>query len=190
MDTVTELSKDLEEYLKSYCGITNEEVLKNTPKRFLAFLADYSSGNKEYNDFKTFPETCNNMVTVEVPFYSLCEHHLLPYFGTAFVGYLPKDEVLGLSKIVKFVQHSFRKPSKQESVTMLIADTLNQKVNTSGVAVVTRAFHCCYAMRYSNGWTTSATMVGKFDHRNKGYNPHAKEEFLTYIQPRLNELRL
>jgi len=173
-------------------GVTNPEVLENTPRRFLKFFSDYTIGLREpYVDFKSFPmPDANQMITIESDFFSICEHHLLPYLGKAFISYLPREKVVGVSKMVKLIKHSFRKPSIQEGVTEQIAKTVAKETDAAGVAVTCRGFHLCVAMRYQNGWMTTSTMLGKFNHKDSKFSAFTKQEYLTYIQPRLAEMKL
>jgi len=184
IDSYNKRIEAISEMLKYY-HVTNQEVLENTPRRFLKFMDEYTSALKnDYTDFKAFPKDSNQMVVMECSFYSLCEHHLLPYFGKVFIGYLPKTEVLGVSKLIKLTQHLFKKPSIQERVTEEIATTLMKNLDTAGVAVIVKGLHLCVAMRYREGLITTASMHGNFKH-----NPFAKEEFLSYVTPRLNEFK-
>src|SRR5207245_631734 len=90
----------------------------------------------------------NEMVVVkDIRFYSLCEHHLLPFFGTASVAYIPNGKIIGLSKIPKLVEVFARRLQVQERLTQQIADTLQNKLNPTGVGVVMSARHLCMEMR-------------------------------------------
>ncbi len=153
--TIRELLKDL--------GIVDDEVLQNTPKRWIRFLQSYSKPLKtEFNDFKQFETDYDEIVVVETEFWSICEHHLLPYFGKAFIGYIPEKSVLGVSKVVRFVQYISKKPSIQESLTFEIADELFKKTKSKGLIILMKGFHTCVASRYSNGWMTTSTKFGLF----------------------------
>lgn len=175
-DNIRELLVDL--------GITNEEVLENTPRRWISYLKRYSKATREdYTDFKAFTSSHDQMVIVETKFWSLCEHHLLPFFGKVYVGYIPKDTVLGVSKIIRFVQHASSKPSIQENLTEEIVDTLHSEVGGLGVIVIMKGFHTCVASRYDNGWMTTSALRGVFSH-----NPSAKEEFIRLIHGKPNEV--
>lgn len=178
---VTSLRKELKRL-----GVKNKEVLERTPYRFFEFLKEYSTGlNGEYTDFKSFKSDYKQMVVVECNFYSLCEHHLLPYFGKAFIAYMPKGRVVGVSKIAKLTQHLFKKPSMQENVTHEITEELSKNLDTTGVTCLVKGLHLCVAMRYKEGWVTTSSSTGRFKN-----NSSAKKEFLAYVQPRLDQMRL
>ncbi len=167
-------------------GVTNKETLANTPRRFLTFLEEYSIAlREEYTDFKSFKSDYNSPVFIECNFYSICEHHLLPYFGKAFVAYVPSKKVIGISKVVKLTQHQFKKPSMQESVTKEIPEILSKNTGAQGAACVVKALHLCVAMRYEKGWMTTTSSTGVFK-TDKALN----KEFMGFIQPKLNEMKL
>lgn len=169
-DTIRNLLLDL--------GITNKEVIANTPKRWIRFLESYSKPlNSDFHDFKTFSTDSDDMVIAETHFWSICEHHLLPYFGKVFFGYIPQGEVLGISKIVRFIQYVAKQPSIQEGLTQTIADTLFVKSGGKGVMVLIKGFHTCVASRYSNGWMTTSAVRGIFRE-----NKTLKTEFLNLIR--------
>lgn len=95
-----------------------------------------------------FEEDHQEMVIIrDVPFYSMCEHHLLPFFGTAHLGYLPRGRVVGISKLARAVDVLARQPQVQERLTSQVADALMAALDPEGVAVVIRAEHLCMAMR-------------------------------------------
>ncbi len=156
-------------------GIQNEEVIENTPRRWIRFLESYSKPlNADFSDFKTFQTNSDDMVIAETHFWSICEHHLLPYFGKVFFGYIPDGKVLGISKIVRFIQYVSKQPSIQEGLTQTIADTLFEKSEGRGVMVLIKGFHTCVASRYSNGWMTTSAVRGIFRE-----NKTLKNEFLN-----------
>lgn len=178
---ILKLEEMFRKYLKDN-GVKCEEVLQNTPSRFLNFIKTYTEGFKPYTDFKSFEESDHNqMVVVETSFTSLCEHHLMPFFGKVFVAYLPTTHVIGVSKIIKLVKHLSKKPTIQEGLTEEVSKALRKNIpNTIGVAVVVHGFHTCVSTRYGNGWMTTASMHGAFKH-----NPFAKQEFLDYIKHKI-----
>ena len=175
-ENIRQLLKDL--------GVTDEEVLENTPRRWIGFLSRYTAAlHEDFTDFKSFPSKHDQMVIVETEFWSICEHHLLPFFGKAYIGYIPKDKVLGVSKIVRFVQHSTAKPSIQENLTEEIADKLQENIGGLGTIVILKGFHTCVASRYGNGWMTTSALRGVFHD-----NPSAKEEFIRLINNKPKEV--
>ena len=130
----------------------SREGLLNTPKRVeksLRFLTSgYSADVDEVLNNALFTVDYNEMVIVkDIDFYSLCEHHLLPFFGKCHVAYIPQGRVLGLSKIPRLVEMFARRLQVQERLTNQIAETLRDKVRPLGVAVVMEASHLCMSMR-------------------------------------------
>jgi GTP cyclohydrolase I len=129
----------------------DREGLRDTATRVAKMYADLFQGLYENpHDHLTvlFDEQHDEMVLVkDVPFYSMCEHHLLPFHGTAHVAYLPRGKVVGLSKIVRVVEAFARRPQVQERLTSQIADLLMDHLDAHGVAVVVEAYHTCMTMR-------------------------------------------
>ena len=123
----------------------------------------------------------NEMVIVkDIDFYSLCEHHLLPFFGKCHIAYIPNGKVVGLSKIPRLVDIFARRLQVQERLTNQIAATLTEKINPLGVAVVTEATHLCMSMRgveKQNSVAVTSAMLGAF--RN---DARTRAEFLNLIQ--------
>ena len=128
-----------------------------------------------------FREEYNEMVVVrDIDFYSLCEHHLLPFFGKAHVAYLPKGKIVGLSKIPRMVDVFARRLQVQERMTQQVAQTLVDMLEPQGVAVVVEGFHMCMAMRgveKQNAWMTTSAMRGVFQTSTR-----TREEFLQLIK--------
>lgn len=138
----------------------NREGLKKTPHRVAKAFRELTSGyalNPAEILSTTFAEKCNEMVIVrQIPFWSLCEHHMLPFHGTATVGYLPKDKIVGLSKIGRLVHCFARRLQVQERLTEEIANSLMDALKPHGVGVIIRATHTCMEMR---GVRTAAEMM-------------------------------
>ncbi|MEO8078813.1 MAG: GTP cyclohydrolase I FolE [Acidobacteriota bacterium] len=163
----------------------DREGLRDTPKRVeksLRFLTSgYAADVDAVLNNALFTVDYSEMVIVkEIDFYSLCEHHLLPFFGKCHVAYIPNGKVVGLSKIPRLVDVLSRRLQVQERLTNQIASTLNEKVQPLGVAVVTEATHLCMAMRgveKQNSVAVSSAMLGAFrdDARTRG-------EFLNLIK--------
>ncbi|MBD3336265.1 MAG: GTP cyclohydrolase I FolE, partial [Candidatus Eisenbacteria bacterium] len=128
----------------------------------------------------TFEEDYDEMVMVKnIDFFSLCEHHLLPFYGKAHVAYLPRGRVVGLSKIPRLVEVYARRLQLQERLTQEIAKTLDELLQPEGVAVVINGFHLCMAMRgveKQNAMATTSAMLGAF-RRNRA----TREEFMRLI---------
>jgi GTP cyclohydrolase I len=127
------------------------EGLSETPGRVARMYAEIFSGLDEEpaQHLKVFHASGDEMVIVrDIPFYSMCEHHLMPFFGKAHIAYLPQEgRVLGLSKLARIVGCFARRPQLQERLTSQVADFLYQKLPCAGVAVVFEAEHLCMTMR-------------------------------------------
>jgi len=139
---------------------STREGLVKTPSRVIRAFAELTEGYGEDPAeilSTTFSEPCDEMVVVrEIPFWSLCEHHLLPFHGTAVVGYLPRERIVGLSKIGRIVKCFSRRLQVQEKLTQQIATAIMEHLQPHGVGVIMRATHQCMAMR---GVKTPAEMV-------------------------------
>jgi GTP cyclohydrolase I len=167
----------------------SREGLLATPQRVeksLRFLTSgYSAEVDSVVNNALFTVDYNEMVIVkDIDFYSLCEHHLLPFFGKCHVAYLPQGRVLGLSKIPRLVDIFARRLQIQERLTSQIADTLLEKVQPIGVAVVMEASHLCMSMRgveKQNSVAVTSAMLGVFRE-----DARTRSEFLELIRmPRL-----
>lgn len=127
------------------------EGLRDTPRRIAEMYAEIFQGVQQ--DPRQvlrvgFEEDHQEMVVIrDIPFYSLCEHHFLPFFGTFHVGYIPKGRVVGISKLARAVEILARRPQLQERLTSQIADIIMEELHPSGVAVVGNAEHLCMTMR-------------------------------------------
>jgi GTP cyclohydrolase I len=136
---------------------------------------------EEFN-FTTFPSTSDEMVTMgPIPFYTLCSHHVVPFFGNVWVGYVPNKDIAGLSKIPRLVKYIAKGLHVQEELTGAIAVGLETHLNPKGVAVVLKAEHLCMAMRgvkQPGVITTTAKMTGVFALHDRT----AKVEFMEWIR--------
>ena len=130
------------------------EGLKGTPGRVASAYAELFSGigkNPSEELRSGFEEDHRDMVILrDMPFYSMCEHHFLPFFGTAHLGYLPNGKVVGVSKLARVVDILAKRPQMQERLTAQIADTIFDAVHPDGVAVIISAEHLCMTMRGVN----------------------------------------
>jgi GTP cyclohydrolase I len=161
--------------------------LQETPKRVAKALTYLTQGY--HQDIDTllngalFPIQYDEMVIVkDIDFYSLCEHHLLPFFGKCHVGYIPRKQVVGLSKIPRIVDMFSRRLQVQERLTVQIAHTIQDKLNPHGVAVVMEARHLCMSMRgveKQNTVAVTSEMLGVF-RKQQG----TRDEFLKLIRQR------
>lgn len=129
----------------------DREGLLETPRRVAKMYAEMFQGlhlDAARHLEVTFPEQYNELVLVrDIRFTSMCEHHLLPFSGVAHVGYLPNGRVTGLSKLARVVEEVSRRPQVQERMTQTIADMIEQRLESSGVAVVVQAEHSCMSIR-------------------------------------------
>ena len=163
----------------------SREGLRDTPKRVeksLQFLTSgYSADVDSVLNNALFTVDYNEMVIVkDIDFYSLCEHHLLPFFGKCHVAYIPQGHVIGLSKIPRLVDIFARRLQIQERLTSQIADTLLAKVQPMGVAVVMEASHLCMSMRgveKQNSVAVTSAMLGVFRE-----DARTRSEFLELIR--------
>jgi GTP cyclohydrolase I len=165
----------------------DREGLINTPKRVdkaLRFLTGgYAANIDEVLNNALFTVDYSEMVIVkDIDFYSLCEHHLLPFFGKCHVAYIPTTKVIGLSKVPRLVDVFSRRLQVQERLTNQIADTIREKVAPLGVAVVMEATHLCMSMRgveKQNSFAVTSAMVGVFRE-----SARTRMEFLELIKLR------
>ena len=163
---------------------TREGLLK-TPERVAKALRFFTQGYQqdveEVFNGALYSVKYDEMVVVrDIDFFSLCEHHLLPFYGKCHVAYIPNDRVVGLSKIPRLVEVFSRRLQVQERLTVQIAETLQEKLNPQGVAVVIEARHLCMMMRgveTPNAVAVTSSMHGVFLSQQK-----TREEFLTLIR--------
>jgi len=178
------VEKNVKEILKEIGEDVNREGLKKTPHRVAKAYEFLTQGyNKKIKDVLNgaiFEEKYDEMVIVkDIDFYSICEHHLLPFFGKVHVAYIPNGKIVGLSKIPRIVDVFARRIQIQERMTQEIADTIQEYLNPRGVGVVVEGFHMCVAMRgvqKQNSTTTTSAMHGIFKS-----DPRTRSEFLTLI---------
>ena len=163
------------------------EGLVKTPERVAKawqFLANgYEEDLESIINDAIFREDYDEMVTVkDIDFFSLCEHHLLPFFGKAHVSYIPNGKIIGLSKIPRIVDMFGRRLQVQERMTQQIAETINDVLSPKGVAVVLEGQHMCMQMRgveKQNSYATTSAMIGQFRKDSK-----TRDEFLKIISMR------
>jgi GTP cyclohydrolase I len=165
----------------------DRDGLRKTPARVIRALEFLTEGYRKdadelFND-AFFQEDYDEMVVVrDIEFYSLCEHHLLPFFGKAHVAYIPDRRIVGLSKIPRLVDLFARRLQVQERMTKEIADTMMEKLNPRGVAVVIEARHLCMVMRgveKQHSLMTTSHMLGAFRDAQS-----TRMEFMNLIAPR------
>jgi GTP cyclohydrolase I len=166
---------------------TEREGLRKTPERYEKALKFLTSGYHQNVDHvlngATFSVNYDQMVVVkDIEFFSLCEHHLLPFFGKAHVAYLPSNKVVGLSKIARLVNMFARRLQIQERMTSQIAKAIEDKIAPQGVGVIIEARHLCMQMRgveKQHGQAVTSAMLGAFRH-----NKETRDEFLSLVGPK------
>ena len=165
----------------------DREGLARTPQRVAQALEFLTSGydadiDEVLNDALFTVDYSEMVIVKDIDFYSLCEHHLLPFFGKCHVAYIPNRRVIGLSKIPRLVDVFSRRLQLQERMTNQIAETILQKIDPIGVAVVCEGTHLCMAMRgveKQNSLAVTSAMLGAFRE-----NARTRMEFLELIRQR------
>lgn len=178
------LAKLYEEIIRSIGENPDREGLKQTPVRAAKSLAYLTKGYQEHIDDiinnAIFETENNEMVIVkDIEIYSICEHHLIPFFGKCHIAYLPNKKVIGLSKVARIVDVFARRLQIQENLTQEIANTVLKYTEARGVAVVVEAKHLCMMMRgveKQNSSMTTSAMLGVFRE-----NQATRSEFLSLI---------
>jgi GTP cyclohydrolase I len=164
------------------------EGLLDTPRRMAKSLSFLTSGYREDVDKvlnnALFTVDYSEMVIVkDIDFFSLCEHHMLPFFGKCHVAYIPRTRVIGLSKIPRLVDVFSHRLQVQERLTNQIAETIREKIDPLGVAVVMEATHLCMAMRgvqKQRSYCVTSAMLGAFRERDR-----TRMEFLDLIRQKI-----
>lgn len=182
---ITGLSRNIKDMLSLIGEITDREGLQKTPMRYAKALAYLTSGYQEcpktvLND-AIFTESYDEMVVVkDIEIYSLCEHHMLPFFGRAHIAYIPNGKIVGLSKVARMVDVFARRLQVQERLTTQVAQTLMELLNPKGVGVVIEAKHLCMMMRgveKQNSSMITSSMHGEFRD-----NHSTRKEFLSLLK--------
>jgi GTP cyclohydrolase I len=188
----TSLTTELKTNFSKIIGLLGENVeregLVKTPERVskaMKFLTSgYETDPKQILESAMFKEDYNEMVIVkDIEFYSLCEHHMLPFFGKAHIAYIPNNHIVGLSKIPRVIDVFARRLQVQERMTEQVLDCIYDTLNPQGVAVVIEASHLCMMMRgvqKQNSSTTTSGFRGTFKETD------TRNEFLKLINSSLS----
>ncbi len=158
----------------------NREGLKDTPKRYVKFFKEFLNPPK-WNCTTFKGEGYDEMIVqTNIPFHSLCEHHIAPFFGEGHIAYIPNERIVGLSKLARTLETYSRRLQNQERITTQVAEFLWKELQPKGVAVVLKAKHMCMEMRgvkKHDTNTTTSKMMGSFKEDYK-----ARTEFLNLIK--------
>jgi GTP cyclohydrolase I len=191
LDTKSQNARAIATHVREIIRLVGEdperEGLRKTPERYEKALKFLTSGYHQNVDHvlngATFSVAYDEMVVVkDIEFFSLCEHHLLPFFGKAHVAYLPSNKVVGLSKIARLVNMFARRLQIQERMTCQIAKSIEEKIAPQGVGVIIEARHLCMQMRgveKQHGSAVTSAMLGAFRE-----NKQTRDEFLALIRPK------
>lgn len=168
------------EILKHLGEDVEREGLRETPQRYIKFMTEFLKA-ENYN-FTTFDAESSDEMIIQtnIPFYSVCEHHVAPFFGTANVAYIPNGKIVGLSKLARTVDFYANRLQNQERITTQIAERIQSELDPKGVAVSLKAQHLCMCMRgvkKYDTWTTTSKLLGIFKDDDK-----ARNEFLSFIK--------
>src|SRR5574341_726376 len=164
------IEKNIKEILQHIGENPSRQGLEKTPRRVeeaLKYLTSgYSKDIREVLNGAIFEEPYDEMVTIrDIEIFSLCEHHLLPFYGKCHVAYVPDGKIIGLSKIPRLVEVFARRLQVQERMTTQIANCINELLRPVGVGVVIEAFHLCMAMRgveKQHAYAVTSSMLGAF----------------------------
>lgn len=173
---MTDIQKNVRAIIEAMDDNPDREGLADTPRRYEAFLKEFLTPD-EFKPTVFANEGYSEMIIQRnITFYSMCEHHLLPFFGTATIAYIPNQKIIGLSKLARTVDHFSRRLQNQERVTTQIADFLQKELSPKGVGVVLTARHLCMEMRgikKPDAHTTTSCLYGLFR-----TNSSTRSEFL------------
>ena len=179
-----DIQKQITHILREIGEDPEREGLLSTPKRveksYAYLMRGYNQNLKDVVNGAVFTSDADEMVIVrDIEFFSMCEHHMLPFFGHAHVGYIPKGKIIGVSKIARIVDMFARRLQVQERLTGQVAEALMEVLAPEGVGVVMEARHMCMQMRgveKQNSITTTSDFTGAFNQAK------TREEFMNLIQ--------
>lgn len=189
MDKIAALTENYKSIINHLGEDPEREGLQKTPERIakaMQFLTQgYNQDAEAVVRSAMFTEECSEMVIVkDIEIYSMCEHHMLPFFGRAHVAYIPNGKIVGLSKIARVVDIYARRLQVQERLTQQVLHCLDNTLKPQGVAVVIEASHLCMMMRgvqKQNSVTTTSAFTGQFQ------TMQTRNEFINLISARLSK---
>lgn len=184
METINSDAQAVEHKMISLLEYIGEDVTREglieTPARYVKFLEEFTRPVKlkmTTFDVETYDEM---IIQSNIPFYSLCEHHVLPFFGKGFIAYIPKKKIIGLSKLARILDKYSRRLQNQERITTQTAEFIQEHLDPLGVAVVLKARHLCMEMRgvmKHDTWNTTSRLIGIFKTDVK-----ARNEFMGFVR--------
>lgn len=188
-DTIDSISENIKNCLDALGEDSNREGLEKTPHRVAkawSFMTNgYSLDAKEILKSAIFNENSQEMVIVkDIELYSMCEHHMVPFYGKAHIGYLPNGKITGLSKLARVVDVFARRLQVQERMTAQIRDAIQEALEPHGVAVIIEAKHLCMMMRgvqKQNSSTVTSAFTGPFLN-----NPVTRKEFINLVSHKMS----
>lgn len=188
LETTNKLKENYSNIIENIGEDPNREGLLKTPERVakaMQFLTQgYNTDGKQILESAIFSEDYNQMVLIKgIELYSLCEHHMLPFFGKAYIAYVPNGKIVGLSKFPRLVDAFSRRLQVQERLTNEIMQCIDETLEPKGVAVVIEAQHLCMQMRgveKQNSFTTTSAFSGVFMNNEK-----TRSEFMNLISSKL-----
>ncbi|MEJ6793806.1 MAG: GTP cyclohydrolase I FolE [Flavobacteriales bacterium] len=188
LETTNKLKENYSNIIENIGEDPNREGLLKTPERVakaMQFLTQgYNTDGKQILKSAIFSEDYNQMVLIKgIELYSLCEHHMLPFFGKAYIAYVPNGKIVGLSKFPRLVDAFSRRLQVQERLTNEIMQCIDETLEPKGVAVVIEAQHLCMQMRgveKQNSFTTTSAFSGVFMNNEK-----TRSEFMNLISSKL-----
>jgi len=179
-DGVETVEDNVTRLLQYFGEDVNREGLQETPKRFVKFFKEFLNP-PEWNCTSFEGEGYDEMIVqTNIPFHSLCEHHIAPFFGTGTIAYIPNKRIVGLSKLARTLETFARRLQNQERITTQVAEFLWNELDPKGVAVQLTAKHMCMEMRgvkKHDTWTTTTKLLGVFKD-----DLNARNEFLNSIK--------
>jgi GTP cyclohydrolase I len=175
------IEKSIQTLLNHIGEDPTREGLIDTPRRYTEFLTEFCTAPKiAYTTFAG--EGYDEMIIqTNITFYSLCEHHLVPFFGSGTIAYVPNERIVGLSKLARTLEHFSRRLQNQERITLQVAERLEEVLQPKGVAVILSARHLCMEMRgvrKPGATTITSRLTGVFKAR-----PETRAELLQLARP-------